>query len=125
MTGLYRDSLRRRRGSVTALTYHMVFTPKYRWKVISARVMQTLMGSLSETCRLKEWILKEANGEMDHVHILVELPPTVCVADAVRLLKTNSSRMVRAMRFHEVTQRLWSGSFWSPSYFAVTCGVRH
>jgi putative transposase len=30
--------------------------------------------------------------------------------------------MVRAMRFHEVTQRLWSDSFWSPSYFAVTCG---
>jgi putative transposase len=100
----------------------MVFTTKYRRKVISARVMQTLLDSMSETCRLKDWGLKEANGEMDHVHLLVELPPTVCVADAVRLLKANSSRMVRGMRFHEVTQRLWSGSFWSPSYFAVTCG---
>jgi putative transposase len=114
--------LDRRRGSVTSLNYHIVLRLKYRRQAISPRVLDILIASLQETCERKGWTLKEANGEADHLHLLLRLPPTVTVSDAVRCLKTNSSRTVRELKLPEITRHLWGKSFWSPSYFAVTCG---
>jgi putative transposase len=114
--------LERRRGSVTLLCYHAVFTTKYRRKVITKRVMETIMDALRESCLSNGWTVREVNGEDDHVHMLLGLSPRCGLADAVRILKSNSSMAVRSQRFPEVQRKLWGGAFWSPSYFAVTRG---
>jgi putative transposase len=60
----------------------------------------------------------ELNGEDDHVHLLVEHPPTVALSRLVNSLKGVSSRRLR--------QRFWLRTHrdhqWSPSYFAASCG---
>lgn len=66
--------------------------------------------------------LIEANGEDDHVHLLIEYPPTVQLSKLVNSLKGVSSRMLRAQRLPEVTAKLWGGHLWSSSYFAASCG---
>ena len=66
--------------------------------------------------------LKEFNGETDHVHLLVHYPPKVALASLVNSLKGVSSRRLRAEFTGQVNRAITHGRFWSPSYFAGSCG---
>ena len=62
------------------------------------------------------------DGEADHLHLLVSMPPKVAPAKVVNSLKGVSSRHLRSQRFPEVKRALWGGHFWSPSYFVASTG---
>ncbi|GAA4797297.1 hypothetical protein GCM10023329_57900 [Streptomyces sanyensis] len=66
--------------------------------------------------------LKEFNGEADHVHLLVHYPPRIALASLVSSLKGVSSRRLRAEFTGRVNRATTHGRFWSPSYFAGSCG---
>ena len=68
-----------------------------------------------------EAVLIEANGEDDHVHLLIEYPPKVALSTLVNSLKGVSSRRLRQLH-PELAQRYYQGVLWSPSYFAASCG---
>ena len=57
----------------------------------------------------------------DHVHLLIEYPPKLAVSSLVNSLKGVSSRLLRIER-PDIEHRYWKGVFWSPSYFAASCG---
>ena len=65
---------------------------------------------------------REVNGEDDHVHLLVEYPPKVAMPALVNSLKGASARRLRAEFTGRVNRHIMHGHFWSPSYFAVSCG---
>jgi putative transposase len=100
----------------------LVFIPKYRRKVLTARVFATVREAWAKVCTDFECELVEANFEADHVHLLVSYPPKVALARLVNSLKGVSARRVRAKRFPEVTSVLRGSAFWSASYCAVSCG---
>jgi putative transposase len=64
----------------------------------------------------------EFGGEDDHVHLLVEYPPKVAVTSLVNSLKGVSARRLRQDFTGQVNQASMRGRFWSPSYFAASCG---
>ena len=66
--------------------------------------------------------LLECDGEDDHVHLRVEYPATIQLSRLVNSLKGVSSRILRNENYPEVTQKLWGGHLWVPSYFAASCG---
>lgn len=66
--------------------------------------------------------LKEFSGEYDHVHLLVEYPPKVAVSALVNSLKGVSARRLRSEYTCRVNRARMNGHFWSPSYFAASCG---
>jgi putative transposase len=66
--------------------------------------------------------LREFNGEPDHVHLLVFYPPKVAVSALVNSLKGVSARRIRAEFTGRVNRAIMHGHFWSPSYFAASCG---
>jgi putative transposase len=113
---------RRGRSVVSTLHAHFVFVTKYRRGVISGRAFEVVRDSMKSVCRDFGVILKEIDGEDDHVHLLVEYPPTVALSRLVNSLKGVSSRKLRSRKFPEVTERLWGGHLWSPSYFVASCG---
>jgi len=108
--------------SVHDLHVHLVFVVKYRRRVITDRVRGLLIAAATDTCERVRATLDEADGEEDHLHLLVRYPPRLSVADLARLIKTNTSREVRSRRLPEVTSRLWEDHFWSPGYFAASAG---
>jgi putative transposase len=71
------------------------------------------------TSRRGSW---EVDGEDDHVHLLVEYPPTATLSLLVNSLKGVTSRQLRAKAYPEDMAKLWGDHLWSPSYFAVSCG---
>jgi putative transposase len=66
--------------------------------------------------------LREFNGEDDHVHLLVDYPPKVAVSALVNSLKGVSARRLRSEFTGRVNRHIMHGHFWSPSYFAASCG---
>ena len=117
-----RTEYRRGRTVVCLLHIHLVFVTKYRRGVLSERAIEVIREAAGGVCRDFTAKLVELNGEDDHVHLLVEYPPTVALSRLVNSLKGVTSRMVRAREFPEVQSKLWGGHLWSPSYFAVSCG---
>lgn len=66
--------------------------------------------------------LVEFNGEDDHVHLLIEFPPTIQLSRLINSLKGVSSRLLRQEFSAHVNKFLWGGHFWSRSYFVGTAG---
>jgi putative transposase len=66
--------------------------------------------------------LLELNGEPDHIHLLLELPPNLDLSVFVNNLKTTSSRLLRK-EFAEKLDRVYRKPvFWSRSYCIISCG---
>jgi putative transposase len=65
--------------------------------------------------------LIEFEGEVDHVHLLLNYPPKITIAKLVNSLKGVSSRLLRREYPHLETI-YYNGALWSPSYFAASCG---
>ena len=66
--------------------------------------------------------LLEFNGEDDHVHILITVPPKLSIAFLVGKLKDRSSYFIRQEFWNQLKHKLWGDHLWSPSYCCVTCG---
>jgi putative transposase len=109
------------RHCVFKLHAHLVFVTKYRRDVLSELAVRDLAAIFSKVCRDFAAVLVECSGEDDHVHLLVEYPPRVCLSRLVNSLKGVSSRRLRQQR-PEVTGRYFKSVLWSPSYFAASCG---
>ncbi len=70
--------------------YHIVFAPKYRRKIIYGKLRRETGVILRELCRWKEVKIIEAEMCIDHVHMLVEIPPKMSVSGFVGFLKGKS-----------------------------------
>jgi REP-associated tyrosine transposase len=114
------NDFRTGRHCVFALHVHLVFVTKYRRKVLTEAAHETLRDLFARLCQEFEARLVEANGEDDHVHLLVEYPPKVALSKLVNSLKGVSSRRLRQLH-PEIVQRYYKGVLWSSSYFAASC----
>jgi len=117
-----KTEFRRGRTIDSLLHVHLVFVTKYRRGVLSERAIDVIRDAAQKVCDDFCATLVELNGEDDHVHLLVEYPPTVPLSKLVNSLEGVSSRLLRAKEFPEVKAKLWGDHLWSPSYFAVSCG---
>jgi len=66
--------------------------------------------------------LLEMNGEADHVHLLLSLPPTAELSRFVNNMKTTTSRLLRRDFKDHLSSFYWKPVFWSRSYCLVSCG---
>lgn len=76
----------------TNLLTHIVFSTKERLPLITNAIKPELLayiGGLAKELKGKPIIV---NGMNDHVHLLVSLPPTISIAEAMRFIKANSSK---------------------------------
>jgi putative transposase len=74
---------------------------------------------------LEKWKcnLLEFNGESDHVHLLIEYKPDICLSTLIANLKTVSSRLIRKEN-PDLAKKYFYGKahFWTGSYFVASCG---
>ena len=67
--------------------YHIVFAPKYRRKIIYGQLKRDIANILSMLCKRKGAKIVEAEVCPDHIHMLVEIPPSISVSGFVGYLK--------------------------------------
>ena len=70
--------------SVYSLTYHIVFVTKYRKPVISNEIGDFMKERAAYLCERFRGELISAETDMDHVHLLVSLPPSAAPSVVVR-----------------------------------------
>jgi len=110
------------RHCVFAMHVHLVFVAKYRRKVFDGDAIDRLRSTFCHVCEEFGATLVEMDGEADHVHLLVNYPPSVPVSKLVNSLKGASSRRLRVDRPSIANRTVWRSALWSPSYFAASCG---
>jgi putative transposase len=104
------------------LNFHLVLVTKYRRKCLTVAMREHLKGTF--TSLLGKWggTLMECNGEADHMHLLIELPPTVLLSTFVNNVKTVSSRLLRKTYARELARWYRQPVLWSRSYCVLSCG---
>lgn len=117
-----KEDYRTGRHVVYKLSVHIILVTKYRRGPITDRVREHLIAVAHESCKRFESTLVEADGESDHLHLLIDYPPKVQLSKLIGAIKTNTSREIRAKQYPEVQQVLWGDHFWSPSYMVLSSG---
>jgi len=74
------------------LLFHVIFSTKNRASTISADIRNDLLAYMGGIVRHMDGKVLSVGGTADHVHLLLELPSHVAIADTLRVVKTNSSR---------------------------------
>ncbi len=77
--------------TLTNLTIHIIFSTKGRVPVINKEIKTDLMAYLGGIVRKHKATPLIINGTSDHVHMLVEIPPTLSVSELMKFVKGNSS----------------------------------
>src|ERR1700722_3946601 len=78
--------------STYKLQYHIVWCTKYRYKWLKPYVLTELRTSFRETLKKYPALhIFENNSDQDHIHLQIEIPPSMTISDAVAALKRNSS----------------------------------
>lgn len=105
------------RHSAFNLHVHLVFITKYRKKILGELHHKYFNECVAEICKDFDAELKECNGESDHVHMLIQYPPTVQLSKLVNNLKSVTSRRMRN-EFLDLRGNYTKPVLWSRSYFA-------
>ncbi|MFI5323983.1 MAG: IS200/IS605 family transposase [Thermodesulfobacteriota bacterium] len=107
--------------SVFSLNYHLVLVVACRRAVLTERVLERCLEITRDIAVDFNAAVVEANGENDHIHILLSAPPDFNLCRMINSLKTVTSRRLKK-EFPEIRKKLWKEKFWTSSYFVVTAG---
>ena len=102
--------------------YHIVFTPKYRRKVIYNQYRNSLREILRRLCEYKSVKIIEGNLMADHEHMLVLIPPKISVSSFMGYLKGKSALMMFD-KHANLKYKFGNRHFWSEGYYVSTVGL--
>lgn len=102
-------------------TYHIVFIPKYRRKIMYGANKKDLVEIIPKLCEMKGVSLIEGKVCKDHVHMYVAIPPKLSVSDFMSYLKGKSALMFFD-RHPELRPKYADRHFWARGYYVATVG---
>ena len=103
--------------------YHVVWVPKYRHRILTGRVAEEVDRCIRTFAEQKKCEVIELNVQIDHVHLLVMIPPKLAVSDFVGIVKGRTAIRI-FKRFRELKRRpYWGNRFWTRGYCADTVGL--
>jgi REP element-mobilizing transposase RayT len=94
----------------TSLHYHIVFSTKNREPWIDASIEERIWTYLAGMATHHGLMALKVGGLEDHLHLVLRIPPTIPVSEAVRLLKGSSSRWIR-QTFSELEAFRWQDGY--------------
>ena len=93
--------------------YHIIWTPKYRFRILEGLVKQQLVQDIE---MLIEWTgceKKELNIQIDHIHLIVSVPPKVSISRLMGILKGKTAIKI-FKNYPQLKKRpYWGNHFWS------------
>ena len=102
--------------------YHIVFTPKYRRKIIYNQLKVDIRDILKQLCAYKGVEILEGHLMPDHIHMLVSIPPKYSISSFMGYLKGKSALMIFD-RHANLKYKFGNRHFWSEGYYVSTVGL--
>lgn len=110
-----------KRHNKTLLLYHLVFPVKYRRKIFTEKIEETLKQVCEGISERYEINFVEIGADEDHVHFLVQSIPTYSITQIVTIIKSITAKKIFS-KHKEVKKKLWGGNIWTGGYYANTVG---
>jgi putative transposase len=101
--------------------YHVVWIPKYRKKTLYGSLKKQLGPVIRELARQKECEIVEGKLVVDHVHMVISIPPKYAVAQVIGFMKGKSAIWVARVRGHK--KNFIGQNFWARGYCVSTIGL--
>ena len=103
--------------------YHIVWVPKYRYKVLKGKIGEEVRKTIIVQSERLGCEIVELNVQVDHIHLLIKVPPKVCISALMGVMKGKSAIRVFS-KFPELKQRpYWGNHFWAEGYCVDTVGL--
>jgi putative transposase len=103
--------------------YHVVWIPKYRRRILRGAIKIFVQEQLPQIqyfhpdVEVQQWSV-----QIDHIPIVMVLPPKYAVSSIVGKMKANLSRHLR-LRYPDLKRTYWGAVLWSPGFFSSTVGL--
>ena len=112
-----------RHGShtITRLTVHIVWVTKYRYKVLKGEIQKRCRELIIQICNAEDVRIIKGAVSKDHVHMLIEYPPSKSVSELVKRMKGRTSRLLQ-QEYPELKKQYWGKHFWAIGYRAWSTG---
>lgn len=103
--------------------YHILWTPKYRYKVLKGPLKDFVEKELRQLCERKRLEIMELNIQPDHTHIVLSIPPKLSISKVMGILKGRLA--IKIFKSFEAlrTKPYWGNHFWSRGYCSSTVGL--
>ena len=102
--------------------YHIVFTPKYRRKAIYGELRKDIREYIRTLCKYKGVEIIEGHMMIDHVHLLLSIPPKMSVSSLMGYLKGKSALMIFDNHAN-LKYKYGNRKFWAEGYYVSTVGL--
>lgn len=103
--------------------YHVVFCPKYRYRMLKDEIATYVEQEIYRLCSQKDGVeVIELNIQLEHVHLVMWIPPKYAVSSVIGFLKGKLAIKI-FKRFPQVGKQYWGRHFWSRGYCASTVGI--
>lgn len=103
--------------------YHIVWVPKYRYRVLTGVVAHDVYNSIHVYSQKLKCKVIELNVQPDHVHLLVSVPPKQSISELMGILKGRTA--IRIFKQHPYLKKrpYWGNHFWAKGYCVDTVGL--
>ena len=104
-------------------SYHLVWTPKYRYRILQGEIKEFVEKKIRAVCEWKGVEILEMTIMLDHVHMVAIIPPKLAVAELMGIMKGKTAIAVFQQRKNLRTKPYWGNHFWSRGYCVTTVGM--
>ena len=114
---------RRLSHSIWHCQYHIVWVPKYRYRILKGAVKDALTAGIQAICGFAGCEVVELNVQSDHVHLIVMVPPKVSISSLMGRVKGQTAIKV-FKQFRQLRKKpYWGNHFWARGYCVDTVGL--
>ena len=103
--------------------YHIVWVPKYRYRILTGVIKDLVESDIRMLCEWKGCEIAEMNVQIDHVHLVVSIPPKVSVSQLMGTMKGKLA--IKLFKSYPELKKkpYWGNHFWARGYFVNTIGL--
>ena len=104
-------------------SYHFVWCPRFRHKIFQHKELKFACENLLRAiCRKYNFEIFELDVGADHIHLFLDITPTMTVSKAFQLLKGISSHILFKSFPKLLAHYYWKGGMWSRGKFFRSVG---
>jgi putative transposase len=102
---------------------HFVFAVKYRKRLLKNELNEDMLQIMFEIAKQKNFSIDTMQSDVDHLHILVDVPPKISALNVAHSLKQISTHIIYKKYNTELKKHFWKeNTFWSDGYFVCSTG---
>ncbi|MFP4573409.1 MAG: IS200/IS605 family transposase [Desulfobacterales bacterium] len=92
--------------------YHVIWCPKYRFKILQGDIGRSMLEVIRQLCKWKKIEILEGNIQIDHIHLALSVPSKYSISEAAGSIKGKSTIKIFNIQL-ELKKRYWGRHFWA------------